>query len=179
MKPKILLSLSLVLSVELVGCSTATNHGNSTVGDNPTGFPLRYCNSEYGLTFFLPESWRGYSIVTGQWEAEAYSPVADKLVAADHGPMIVFRNPKCKTSDPHQDIPVLMFTRSQWDAFHDGKLGSLYAGGVIYEMWHNDKYVFGIYSRYNANDSVKGWDEAAAILTRNCAANEAGHLYAQ
>jgi hypothetical protein len=52
-----------------------------------------------------------------------------------------------------------------------------YASGVIGEIWHNHKYVFGLYSRYNAADSVKGWKEAADILERNCALHTEPTLY--
>ena len=92
------------------------------------------------------------------------------------GPIIVLRHPQWKADDPRQDIPIMVFTRSQWEACgHDGRFFP-YAGGVIYEMRHNRKYVFGIYSRYNAADSVKGWKEAAGIVEWNRAAG-APHLH--
>jgi len=43
-------------------------------------------------------------------------------------------------------------------------------------LYHNAKYVFAISSRFNADDSVKGWKEATEIVGRNGAAN-APHLY--
>ncbi len=42
-------------------------------------------------------------------------------------------------------------------------------------MSHNDRYVFAIYSRYNADDSVKGWDEVDKTVERNIDASP--HLH--
>src|SRR5262249_13224871 len=92
------------------------------------------------------------------------------------GPIVVLRHPQWKADALYQDIPIMVFTRSQWDALHSGKFFP-YAGGAISEMWHSRKYVFGGYNRSNADDSVKGWKEADDILGRNCAAHSAAHLY--
>jgi hypothetical protein len=70
----------------------------------------------------------------------------------------------------------MVFTHKQWKEEHDG-LFFPYAGGVIWEIWHNDKYVFGLYSRYNAYDEVKCWKEADDIIATNCAAHTERTLY--
>jgi hypothetical protein len=131
--------------------------------------PLRYYDAQYDLPFFLPASWKGYSVLHQEWDGGG----------AWRGPIIVFRNPQWRTNDPYQDIPVMVFTRSQWEVC--GKNGGFfpYAAGVITEMWHNPKYVFGIYSRYNAADSVKGWTEAAEIVDGNRDANDMPHLHSE
>ena len=49
--------------------------------------------------------------------------------------------------------------------------GVLLDAGVEDEIGHNPKYVFEVSSRFNADDSVKGWKEAADIVSRNMAAN--------
>jgi hypothetical protein len=171
MKPKLLLALALVLSSALTGCSTnAPNH--------PYGLPLRYRNARYDFTFFLPTSWRGYSALIQQWEGESYSPTADKLIVVGHGPMITFRHPQWHPNAPYQDIPVLVFTRAQWDLLHQGKLWpSLFAGGTMDELWHSQKFVFAMSSRYNAADDVKGWKSTGDIIKQNCAANKMPYLY--
>jgi len=38
----------------------------------------------------------------------------------ERGPVIILRNPQWKTNDLYQDIPVMVFTRAQWDAEHRG-----------------------------------------------------------
>lgn len=70
----------------------------------------------------------------------------------------------------------MVFTRRQWDTVHQGTFFP-YAGGVISEIYHTDRCVFGIYSRYNADDSLTGWKEADAILRQNCAVYDSGRLY--
>jgi hypothetical protein len=72
----------------------------------------------------------------------------------------------------------MVFTHKQWNDEEQGRFFP-YAGGVIFEMWHNRNYVFGLYSRYNAQDEVSGWKEATEIVERNCAANDIPHLYAK
>ena len=71
----------------------------------------------------------------------------------------------------------MVFTRGQWEAEKQGKFFP-YAGGVIDEMWHNRQYVFGQYSR-NYFSELNGWQEAADIVSRNCAAYEMPHLHPQ
>ena len=169
MKTKLLLFLALVLSGGLFGCSTSAP--NQSVG-----LPLRYHNSQYDLTFFLPASWKGYSVLIQQWDAELRSTDYQKVIGSERGPIVLLRHPQWKTNDSYQDIPIIVFTQQQWEGEHQGKFFP-YAGGIIYEMWHNRKYVFGEYSRYNAYDEVKGWKEADDIIATNCAAHTARTLY--
>ena len=143
MKPKLILCLALVLSGGLFGCSTTQNH--------LSGLPIRYHNAQYDFKFFLPASWKGYSVLTEQWDEENYSSALHKITYTEHGQEITFRHPQWKTNDLYQDIPIIVFTRKQWD---EGIWPNLYAGGVMDEMWHNRKYVFAISSRYNAAEEV-------------------------
>jgi len=34
---------------------------------------------------------------------------------------VVSRHPQWKASDPYQDIPISVFTRSQWEDYHKGR----------------------------------------------------------
>jgi hypothetical protein len=93
--------------------------------DTPNGWsslPLRCHNAQYGLTFLLPTSWQGYSFLIQQWDGETYLSAADKLITVGHGLAITLRHPRWQASAPYQDIPILVFTRAQWDALHQGKL---------------------------------------------------------
>jgi hypothetical protein len=136
--------------------------------------PLCYHNSQYDFTFSLPASWRGYGVVIQQWAVQRYLDISDRLVVTERGPILVLRHPKWTASDPCQDIPILVFTRRQWETHHPGNVG---AGGVDEEINHNAKYVFAISSRYNADDSVKGWKETSDVVKRNRDARP--HLYAE
>jgi len=140
----------------------------------PSGLPLRYHNAHYDLTFFLPPAWQGYSVLVQQWEGRTYFPGADEETVTERGPLIVLRHPQWQANDPCQDIPILVFTRSQWDAHHQGKF-SIGAGGIEQEIRHNFKFVFAISSRFNSGE-FKGWQEAGHLIEQNRAAS-APHLY--
>ena len=45
------------------------------------------------------------------------------------------------------------------------------------ELWHNQRFVFAMSSRYNAYDAVREWKKVAEIVEQNCAANKMVHLY--
>jgi len=169
-----LLEISAVAALLTGGCSSMN------VASQPSGLPLRYHNARYDFTFYLPARWRGYSSLVQQWEGVAYSPVTDSLVAVGHGQMITLRHPGWRPDAPYQDIPILVFARAQWDALHRGELWpSLFAGGVMDELWHNQKYVFAMSSRYNADDEVEARKEAANIVEWNQSANGMPRLYPQ
>lgn len=171
MKSKLILCLALVLSGGLLGCST-------NAPNQPSGLPLRYDNAQFGFTFFLPAGWRGYSVLIQQLDDEAYSAAEDKQIIVGYTPMITLRHPQWQASAPYQDIPILVFTRDQWDALHHGKLWpSFFAGGMINELWHNQRFVFAMSSRYNAADDVKGSKVAGRIIATNCASHTEPTLY--
>src|SRR6266404_2344643 len=137
-----------LLQLLVIGALLAAGCGKLDAPTQPSGLPLRYHNAQYDLTFFLPSSWQGYSVLIQQWDAPLRSADDQREVETERGPIIAFRTPRWKTGEPYQDIPIMVFTRSQWDALHHGRFFP-YAGGVISEMCHNQKYAFGIYSRYN------------------------------
>lgn len=159
MRKLLLISVIVVL---VAGCSS------TKTARRPDGLPLRYHNARYDLTFYLPADWRGYSVVFEEWKGYPGE--------AERGPIINLRNPRWRTNNLCQDIPIMVFTRKQWDEEEQGKFFP-YAGGVISEMWHNDQYVFGNYSRYNAYDEVKGWKEAEDIIEQNRDGNKMEPLY--
>lgn len=164
----------------LVAASLATGCRSIVVSSRPSGMPVRYHDARYGFTFFLPASWQGYSVTVQQLEDEKYSSVEDRQVIVGRTPMITLRYPQWEAGAPYQDIPILVFTRAQWDALHRGELWpSVLAGGVMYELWHNQGFVFAISSRYNADDAVRGWKEVAEIIEQNRTANKMPNLYSE
>jgi hypothetical protein len=105
-----------------------------------------------------------------QLDGERYLTAVDRSEVTDHGPVIVLRHPQWKASDPYQDIPIRVFTRSQWEGAGQGPPG-IDAGGIEFEIAHNAQYVFAIHSRFNWDESVKGREEAGAIVERNLTAH--------
>jgi hypothetical protein len=154
---------SAITALLLAGCESLNTP------KHPSDLPVRYHNAQYEFTFFLPASWKRYSILTQQWEGHTYSAAVDKEAAIESGPIIVLRDPKWKADDPYQDIPILVFTRSQWEADKQGKF-SIGAGGIEQEVGHNRKYAFAIHSRFNWTES-NGWKEASDIVGLNQAVN--------
>ena len=168
---KKLLFGSSINALLVVGC------GSLNTPKHPSDLPLRYHNAQYDFSFFLPASWRGYSVFTERWEAPLHSADYQRWVGEEHGPIIVIRNPRWKAADRYQDIPITVFTRSQWAAKQQEYFFPN-ACGMIDEIWRNRKYVFGIYDRYddlaiqgNGGVEVQGAEEAADIIKRNYAAN--------
>jgi hypothetical protein len=167
-----------LIPISVIAALLATGCASMDVASQPSDLPLRYHNARYDLTFFLPTSWRGYSVSIQQVEDERYSTAEDRQIVVGHTPIITLRHPQWRADAPYQDIPILGFTRVQWDAVHRGELWpSLFAGGTMDELWHNERYVFAMSSRYNAADEVRGWKEVAAVVEQNRAANKMPHLY--
>jgi hypothetical protein len=127
-----------------------------------------YTNKKYGFRFFLPESWRGYSIVLSQWEGgdgRAYGP-GDPVPPIVKGPLVTIRHPLWTEADPRQDIPIMIITRAQWRLMEDGKLIVSAAPFGPSELGRNMKYVFGLPPRFNYA-LISGWEEINEIIQRH------------
>jgi hypothetical protein len=161
--------MKTILYAFTVTAFLAAGCGSLNAPDHPSGLPICYHNAQYDFTFFLPASWQGYSVSIQAWKPS-------DSVTPEHGMKIVFRNPRWQAGDPYEDIPILVFTRSQWDADRNGKL-SYGAGGVESEIAHNRKYVFAIWSRAFF-DELKGREEADRIVQQNETAN-GPHLHSE
>ncbi len=111
-----------------------------------THAPLVYEHPQFGLTFSLPAGWRGFSILTQHWEGKTYLAEADASTVTARGPLLILRHPQWKADDRYQDLPIMVFTRPQFDALHEGKF-TIGAGGVEMEISHNTRFAFAISSR--------------------------------
>jgi hypothetical protein len=166
-----LLGTSLVAGLLAAACSTPTHSGQ------PSSLPVRYHSEQYGLTLFLPADWKGCSVTIEQLQDETYSPAEDRQIVVGHTPMITLRHPQWQSGSPYQDIRILVFSRAQWDALHRGRLWpSLFAGGIMDELWHSNRFVFAIWSRYNWSE-LTGGRKVAAILDQNHALRTMPRLY--
>ncbi|WP_027084533.1 hypothetical protein [Cohnella panacarvi] len=121
-----------------------------------------YENTEYGFRFTLPDSWKGYTIVTNQWEGH---DATDGKVA-ESGASIGIRHPEWTTDKPRQDIPIYVFTVDQWNALQQEKffIGAAPMGPK--ELTRNNKYVFALPARYNFA-YLDGFEEVEDILNGN------------
>lgn len=123
---------------------------------------LVYKNTQYGFRFTLPDSWRGYSIVTEKWEGLAIGGTKSQEVI-ETGSLLSIRHPQWKTEKLRQDIPILVFTPDQWkrlqqEEFH---IGAAPIGPK--ELGRNGSYVFALPARYNYA-FPEGFEEVEEIL---------------
>jgi len=118
--------------------------------------PVTYANAQYGFTFSLPETWDGYSIVVDEWQGFLSGQFETSIV--EQGPLITIRHPLWTKKEPRQDIPIMVFTVSQWDALRRGQyyVGSSTARPT--ELARNANYVFALPAFYNGAHPA-GWEE--------------------
>jgi hypothetical protein len=132
------------------------------VPPNVADQPINYLNDAYRFTFKLPNSWQGYSVLNQQWIGYATGG-AKGDVNTEKGPQIIIRNPKWTTANRRQDIPIMVFTPSQWKALHQEKFYVSAAPIPPSELGRNTHYIFALPPRYNYVFPT-GWQEVAKIL---------------
>ncbi len=120
-----------------------------------------YRNTEFGFDFSMPASWKGYSILTDQWQGYTSGDQGD--VVAEQGPLISIRHPLWTSVDPRQDIPIMVFTPAQWDSLQRDEfhIGAAPIGPS--ELGRNAKCVFALPARYNFA-YLNGWEEVQKII---------------
>lgn len=124
---------------------------------------ILYENTLYGFRFSLPESWKGYTIITDQWEG--YSLQEEQKIT-ESGPMISIRHSQWTSENPRQDIPIMIFTLAQWNALRqdDFHIGAAPIGPR--ELGRNSQYVFALPARYNFAFPA-GYEEVEEIIGNN------------
>jgi hypothetical protein len=130
--------------------NTAPANSSGTTSAGQTKGGLVYTNKTYGFRFALPASWKGYSIVVKSW-------------GEGQGPLILIRHPLWTEANPRQDIPIMVFTLTQWNLVQQGKLSVSAAPVGPDKLGQNSKYVFGLPPRYNFAFPT-GYEEVEEIL---------------
>lgn len=170
------------LLISVIAMLLATGCSSLKTAKRPDDLPIRYRNEQYNLTFYLPASWRDYTVLTEPFNVSLYSTNYQNEIGAEHLQMITLRNPQWTTNGPYKDIPITVYTYKQWDEEQQERLAT-HAGGFIIELWHNKRYVFGLPNRYyivendNNGKELKGVEEAADIIRQNCSAHKMSPLY--
>ena len=121
-----------------------------------------YKNSDFGFTFSLPDNWIGYTIVNNTWEG---NPLA-KNKPKEFGTKLIIRNPKWTSTLPYEDIPVLVFTLTQWESYLKEEFSVSAAPILASELDRNNAYVFALPPRWNF-DYSEGYVEAENIIKSN------------
>lgn len=122
-----------------------------------------YSNEKYGFKISLPSGWEGYSVVKSNWKGDTVNSKGEVSLGAVSGEEILVRHPLWTQENPRQDIPIMIFTLSQWedmqsDVFHIGA-----APINPSELGRNFRYVFAIPARYNFA-YLPGYEEVDQIL---------------
>ncbi len=136
---------------------TDTGTANSS-NSAPTG-SLVYKNTQYGFEFSLPASWQGYPIIASEWQGTEVQ--SGKIT--ETGPIVSIRHPQWTSSNPRQDIPVMIFTLNQWNLVQQEKLSVGAAPIGPTELGRNSTYVFALPARYNFAFPT-GFEEVEKII---------------
>ncbi len=116
---------------------------------------LAYKNNEYGFSIALPQSWKGYTVISEQWEATN---------AVDKGPEIVLRHPLWTDINPREDMPILVLTTDQWQRMTVKKGFNIGAAPIQPSLLgQNSKYALALPARYNY-DFKTGWEEVDQLV---------------
>ena len=171
---KFLLIIILLLCILMAGCMQSEkknqledelkqeNKTEQTTKDtNVKSEPIVHQNTEYGFEFSLPASWKGYKIVESKWEGMV-NDGSGKII--ETGPIISIRHPLWTSQNPRQDIPIMIFTTSQWESLQQDQfhIGAAPIGPS--ELGRNFKYVFALPARYNFSFPT-GYEEVETILS--------------
>jgi hypothetical protein len=110
-----------------------------------------YTNKTYGFRFTLPQSWKAYSIRISEWEGgDGVAAQSDRNASPlQKGPLISIGDPRSTEKDPRQNIPIMVFTRAQWQLIEENRLIVSSAPIPPSELRRNKKYVFALPPRYN------------------------------
>jgi hypothetical protein len=125
---------------------------------------IEYKNEQYGFSFTLPISWKEYSIVDSTWQG--YAPGESGNVVSEKGPLISIRHPEWAKEKPRQDIPIMIFTLSQWNRLLRGEIYVSAAPVNPKRLGFNENYVFALPARYNFA-FPEGFEEVERILQEN------------
>lgn len=176
---KIVLGLLFVLTMIFASCSLAiikeSKFANKRADNLDDSFAnitsdlssdlsagtVKYMNDEYRFELALPDSWKGFSVVPERWEGEMPGDGEQILVA--EGPEILLRHPLWTSQKPRQDIPIMVFTISQWNDMQQDKFHIGAAPINPSELGRNAKYVFALPARYNYA-FPEGYEEVEKIL---------------
>ena len=130
-----------------LAASETTRPAAPVIAAPPKSDAHTYVNVQYGFSVSLPDSWRGYSALPSTWQGMTNGPQGEEV--AEQGLEISLRHPLWTEEKPRQDIPIMIFALSQWNALQQDKfhIGAAPIGPS--ELARNSRYVFALPARYN------------------------------
>ncbi len=125
---------------------------------------VKYNNKQYGFIFSLPADWMGFSTYTKTWTGNPLPGSQYKTTIS--GPEIYIRNPNWTTQQPHEDIPIMVFTLDEWNEIQKETLAVSAAPIPPSKLGSNKIYVFALPARYDYDFSI-GYQEVEKITQSN------------
>ena len=121
-----------------------------------------YTNNEFGFNMTFPDSWKGYTVVEQSWVGH----VINNYQQTYSGPMIVFKNPQTTSTQPWQDIPIMVFTPEVWNMVSGNNPTVSVSAAPIgpAKVGENAKYVFATPPRWYGFTDAIGFQEAVDIV---------------
>lgn len=145
--------------------TTPAQTDNNTSSPSDSGSVLLYSNTDFGFDITLPASWKGYKVINDTWEGNALSgDQAGQVI--ESGTKLIIRHPDWTEENPRQDIPIMIFTKEQWDLVEKEDIGVSAAPIGPSELGRNSKYVFALPPRYNFAYAA-GYEEVETIVENN------------
>ncbi len=151
--------LTLTKSTYVPPAQTPPQQTPSTTKPTPTPAGVVYSNTEYGFSFDLPATWKGYTLVVNSWEGRN----TDTGNVVETGPLIKIRHPLYTGVGTREDMPVMVFTLSQWDKINNENIVVSAAPVAPSVLGQNSKYVLALPARYNFDYST-GWEEVDKLV---------------
>jgi hypothetical protein len=128
----------------------------------PVGGTVGFGLNKYGFKMTLPGDWTGMEIIENN--REIIEVETGKII--DYAPVYVFRHPLWSKEKPRQDIPLEIYTISQWQKIQSGLYSVSAAPMAPTEIYRNKSYIFTVPARYNYAHQ-EGWQEVDEILKNN------------
>jgi hypothetical protein len=147
---------------EVVTKESSTPASGQTKGATANQDEIIYENTQYGFRFTLPDTWKGYTIVSDEWEGD----YATDTKKPQRGPLLSIRHPKWTEQNPRQDIPIMILTSDQWDSLQNDEIHIGAAPINPSELGRNSVYVFALPARYNFSYDT-GYEEVEEILKKD------------
>jgi hypothetical protein len=159
---------SNLVAVFLLACAAwtptaglAQNANSPSTAAAPIPTPIVYRNPQYGFCFLLPADWKGYAIVAQNW-----SGMVLDTQKKESGPQLLIRNPNWTAADPWQDIPIMIFTPSQWKIVAAENMAVSAAPIGPAELGRNKSYIFALPPRWIGFTDDKGQDELQTLMSQ-------------
>ncbi len=144
--------------------NTNTNQpATTTPPAPPVSTHPQYRNTEYGFSMNLPDTWKGFEVIEDEWKGDSLDDTNQVATGTTKGPIVSIRHPDWEYKSPRQDIPIMVFTISQWNNMQADKFHIGAAPINPSEIGRNSRYVFAIPARYNFA-YLTGYEEVDQII---------------